>query len=68
MERVSVVQHWLKRGRNAISQDEPDETHAEWMYRKMEAFAWRHGERLSLLRREEVLDYLAELTRHAQAE
>ena len=67
-EAASVVVRWLERGRNAIPQYERDEKRAEWMYRKMEAFARRHGERLSVLRRNEVLDYLAELTRHGQTE
>ena len=38
------------------------------MYRKMEAFARRYGEQLGILRRDELLDYLAELTRLGRTE
>ena len=56
----SVVERWLRRGRNAILQYERDEKRVGWMYRKMEAFARRYGERLSILRRVDVLDHLTE--------
>ena len=38
------------------------------MFRKMEAFARRYGERLGVLRRDVVLDYLTELTRLGHTE
>ena len=62
------MERWLRRGRNAIPQYERDEKRTGWMYRKMEAYARRHGERLSTLRRDEVLDYLTELTRLGHTE
>ena len=37
----SVVERWLRSGRNAIPQYERDEELAIWMFRKMEAFARR---------------------------
>ncbi len=64
----SGVGKWLRWGRNAIPQYERDVKRAEWIYRKMEVFAQRFGERLMVLRRGEVLDYLAELTRRGHTE
>ena len=62
------MDRWLRRGRNAIPQYERDEKRAGWMFRKMEAFSRRYGERLGTLRRDDVLDYLTELTRLGHTE
>ena len=64
----TAVERWLRRGRNAIPQNERDENRADWMYRKMEAFARRFGERLSTFCGDDVLDYLTELTRRGHTE
>ena len=65
---AETVERWLQRGRAAIPQYERDATRADWMFRKMEAFARLHGGRLAVIRLAEVLSHLESLTRRGHKE
>lgn len=65
---TNSVAGWLERARGAIPQYERDVKRAEWMFRRMEAFSRVHGERLALIRLEDVLAYLETLTRRGENE